>query len=454
MHPRLAAGPALWLAASAALVASLAAPAGADDPFLRRTATVRAVERVGPSVVNITTEQAARGAPFRSAPGAPGLDWFFRDFFEPRFPSRTQSLGSGVVIDAERHVLTNEHVVAAADRIRVTLADGRQFGASLVGADPNNDLAVLRLETGESVPWTAPASSADVMVGEPVIAIGNPFGLSNSVTTGVLSAVDRSLRSQGDRVFHGFLQTDASINPGNSGGPLLNAEGELIGINTAIYNGAQGIGFAIPIDTARRVVRELITHGEIVPVWLGLDFQDLDAHLAEALALPAERGGALVSRVRPGGPGAAAGVRRGDLLVAVDGRAVRGARDVYELLEHATPEQELALELLRGGEQVALRARAAPFPPALIPELAVQLLGLELEPLDGGGYRAKSVREGSGAAQIGIEPGDLVLALNGRALEDAGALRRAVIDLLGRPRALVVVQRGRGRYHVTVPLGG
>jgi S1-C subfamily serine protease len=454
MHPRLAAGPALWLAASAALVASLAAPAGADDPFLRRTATVRAVERVGPSVVNITTEQTARGAPFRSAPGTPGLDWFFRDFFEPRFPSRTQSLGSGVVIDAERHVLTNEHVVAAADRIRVTLADGRQFGASLVGADPNNDLAVLRLETGESVPWTAPASSADVMVGEPVIAIGNPFGLSNSVTTGVLSAVDRSLRSQGDRVFHGFLQTDASINPGNSGGPLLNAEGELIGINTAIYNGAQGIGFAIPIDTARRVVRELITHGEIVPVWLGLDFQDLDAHLAEALALPAERGGALVSRVRPGGPGAAAGVRRGDLLVAVDGRAVRGARDVYELLEHATPAQELALELLRGGEQVALRARAAPFPPALIPELAVQLLGLELEPLDGGGYRAKSVREGSGAAQIGIEPGDLVLALNGRALEDAGALRRAVIDLLGRPRALVVVQRGRGRYHVTVPLGG
>ena len=457
MHPpasRLAAGPALWLAASVALVASLAAPAGADDPFLRRTATVRAVERVGPSVVNITTEQTTRSAPFRPAPGAPGLDWFFRDFFEPSFPSRTQSLGSGVVIDAERHVLTNEHVVAAADRIRVTLADGRQFGARLVGADPNNDLAVLHLETDEPVPWTEPASSADVMVGEPVIAIGNPFGLSNSVTTGVLSAVDRSLRSEGDRIFHGFLQTDASINPGNSGGPLLNAEGHLIGINTAIYNGAQGIGFAIPIDTAKRVVRELISHGEIAPVWLGLDFQDLDAHLAEALALPADRGGALVSRVRPGGPGAAAGVRRGDLLVAVDHRAVRSARDVYELLEHAIPDQELALDLLRGREQVALRARAAPFPPALIPELAAQLLGLELEPLAGGGYRAVSVREASGAAQIGMEPGDVVLALNGRALEDAGALRRAVIDMLGRPRALVVVQRGRGRYHVTVPLGG
>lgn len=438
------------LAALAALL--LAAPAAADDPFLRRTATVRAVEKVGPSVVNITTEQRVQGGPFARSPG--DLDWFFRDFFEPRFPSRTQSLGSGVVIDAERHVLTNEHVVAAADRIRVTLADGRQFDARLVGADPNNDLAVLELETDEAVPWIAPAGSADVMVGEPVIAIGNPFGLSNSVTTGVVSAVDRSLRSNDARVFHGFLQTDASINPGNSGGPLLNAEGELIGINTAIYGGAQGIGFAIPIDTAKRVVRELITHGEIAPVWLGLDLQDLDARLAEALRVPPGVAGALVSRVRPGGPGAAGGVERGDVVLALDGRAVRSAREVYEMLERATPGQELALTLLRRGEQVERRARAEAFPPERIPDIAEQLLGLELEPLEGGGYRVTAVRPGSGAEAIGIRPGDAVLALNGRALESAAALRRALVDLLGRPRALVVVQRGRGRYHVAVPLGG
>jgi serine protease Do len=393
-----------------------------------------------------------RGGPFPPTPG--GLDWFFRDFFEPRFPSPSQSLGSGVVIDAARHVLTNEHVVAAADRIRVTLADGRRFDARLVGADPNNDLAVLELDTDEPVPWTAPASSTDVMVGEPVIAIGNPFGLSNSVTTGVLSATDRSLRSDDERVFHGFLQTDASINPGNSGGPLLNAEGDLIGINTAIYNGAQGIGFAIPIDTAKRVVRELITHGEITPVWLGLDLQDLDARLAEAFDAPPDLGGALVSRVRPGAPGAAAGVQRGDVVVAVDGHRVRSARDVYAALERATPEQELRLALVRRGEQLELRARTAPFPAERIPDLASQLLGLELEPLPGGGYRATAVRAGSGAARIGIEPGDAILALNGRALADAAALRRGLIDLLGRPRALVVVQRGRGRYHVAVPLDG
>jgi serine protease Do len=291
------------------------------------------------------------------------------------------------------------------------------------------------------------------MVGEPVIAIGNPFGLSNTVTTGVLSAVDRSLRSE-DRVFHGFLQTDASINPGNSGGPLLNAEGALIGVNTAIYNGAEGIGFAIPVDTAMRVVRELITHGEIAPVWLGFDLQDLDAGVAEALGLPARAAGALVARVREGTPAARSGVRRGDLLTAVDGHAVRSAREVYEILERATPDQELRLALQRGGERLELSARTVPFPPEALPDLGGRLLGVRLEPAPGGGFRVGDVEAGSGAAQIGIEPGDRLLAINGRVLADEGALRRALLDLLGRPRALVVVQRGRGRYHVTIPLGG
>jgi S1-C subfamily serine protease len=441
--------------ALALLLALTAAHAAAaeGDPFLRRTPTVRAVQRVGPSVVNITTEQAPQGGPFRPFAGQPGFDWFFRDFFEPRFPSPSQSLGSGVLIDDHRHVLTNEHVVASADRIRVTLADGRQLAAQLVGADPNNDLAVLRIEADEELPFIVPGESSDLLVGEPVIAIGNPFGLSNTVTTGVLSAVDRSLRS-GDRVFHGFLQTDASINPGNSGGPLLNAEGELIGINTAIYDGAQGIGFAIPIDTAKRVVRELITHGEIAPVWLGIDFQDLDATLAEALGLSESAAGAVVSRVAPETPAERSGVRRGDLLSALDGHAVRSAREVYEALERCTPGQEVRLSLVRRAGPLELTARAVPFPPERVPDLAEQLLGLRLAPAAGGGFRVESVRSGSGAAAIGVEDGDRILAINGRALAGDAELRRAVLDLLGRPRALVVVQRGRGRYHVTIPLGG
>ena len=257
-----------------------------------------------------------------------------------------------MIIDAQGHVLTNEHVVSRADAIRVTLADGREYEATLVGADPNNDLAVLRLETDEKVPSVAPGSSADLMVGEPVIAIGNPFGLSNSVTTGVLSALDRSIRSE-DRVFHGFLQTDASINPGNSGGPLLNAMGELVGINTAIYQGAEGIGFAIPIDVAKRVVHELITRGEVAPVWLGLDLQDLDPHLSEVMQLPEQLSGALVSRVRSGSPAAACGVERGDIVTSVDGHPVRGAREFYEILERSTVKQKLRLDA------VPRRCRAA-----------------------------------------------------------------------------------------------
>ncbi|MDX1650531.1 MAG: trypsin-like peptidase domain-containing protein, partial [Myxococcota bacterium] len=424
---------------------------GSGDPFLRRTPVVEAVEKVGPAVVNITTVRHRAGRPFRPFTGDPFFDRFFQDFFEPRRPQRTQSLGSGVVIDASRHVLTNEHVIARADAIRVTLGDGRELEATLVGADPNHDLAVLAIETDEEVPWVAPGTSADLMVGEPVIAIGNPFGLSHTVTTGVISAVNRSFRSD-DRIFHGFLQTDASINPGNSGGPLLNAHGELVGINTAIYGGAQGIGFAIPIDAARRVVRELLTHGEVAPVWLGLDVQDLDPRLAELMRLPERLSGAVVSRVREDGPGAGAGVRRGDVVTGVDGAPVRSAREYYDLLERSTAGQQLELELRREGDTFETSARAQRIPDVELDALAERLLGLRLEAREGPGVAVARVRAGSGAARVGLQPGDRVLAVNGRRVEDAGSLRRAALDLRGRDRCLVVVQRGRGRYHVTLPL--
>jgi serine protease Do len=441
-----------WLALLVAALLVEVAPASANDPFLRRTATVRVVKKVGPAVVNITTQRAVgRRRPFQPFAGDPFFERFFRDFFEPRAPQTAQSLGSGVIIDESGHVLTNEHVVSRADAIRVTLADGREFEATLVGADPNNDVAVLRLETDEEVPSVAPGSSADLMVGEPVIAIGNPFGLSNSVTTGVVSAVDRSIRSD-DRVFHGFLQTDASINPGNSGGPLLNAVGELVGINTAIYQGAQGIGFAIPIDVAKRVVHELITRGEVAPVWLGLDLQDLDPQLSEVMQLPERLSGALVSRVRAGGPAAASGVGRGDIITRVDGHPVRGAREFYEILERSTVKQELHLGLLRGGVERQVTAVLVEIPETLIAELAEQMLGFVLEVTPRSGFRVASVRSGSGAHRIGIERGDLILGINGKPLAGEEALRRSVLDLRGRSRALVVVQRGRGRYHVTIPL--
>ena len=244
---------------------------------------------------------------------------------------------------------------------------------------------MLEVETQEKLPWIAPGSSADLMVGEPVIAIGNPFGLSHTVTTGVISALGRSLRTD-ERVYHGFIQTDASINPGNSGGPLLNAEGELIAINTAVYNRAQGIGFAIPIDDARRVVRELIDHGEVSPVWIGIDLQDLDAGLVAALQLPSGARGAVVSRVRPESPAERAGVRRGDVVTHVDGQPLESARGFFERLERTTPGQDLSLTAMRNREKHELAVRAEQIPKGYVATLVSELLGLSLEPAPRGGF--------------------------------------------------------------------
>jgi Do/DeqQ family serine protease len=428
-----------------ALVVAL--PAAADDPFLRRTTTVRVVEREGPAVVSITTEQDIQYRPFPN----PIFDQFFRDFFEPRMPRTQQNLGSGVLIDADRHVLTNEHVVVGASRIRVSLPDGRNFDATLVGADPNNDLAVLQVETKDKLPWIPPGSSGDLMVGEPVIAIGNPFGLSSTVTTGVISATNRSIRTE-NRVYHGFIQTDASINPGNSGGPLLNAEGALIGVNSAVYQGAQGIGFAIPIDVAKRVVSELIAHGEVSPVWLGVSFQDLSPELVSVLGLPPDTGGALVNKVHEGSPADRAGLKRGDVVTHVDGQRIEGAQGFFERLETATTGQVLELTLSRGGHTQVLPVKAEEVPRKVVFELALEMTGLELEPRKGGGYAVRSVRAGSGSARVGLQAGDLVLGINGQALDDENALRRSVLALRGQAQALLVVQRGPGRYHVAIPL--
>ncbi len=320
-----------------------------------------------------------------------------------------------------------------------------------MGADPNHDVAVLRIETDEAVPWVRPGRSHDLMVGEPVIAIGNPFGLSHTVTTGVISALDRSIRSDG-RAYHGFLQTDASINPGNSGGPLLNAEGELVAINTAIYGGAQGIGFAVPIDVARRVVRELIEHGEVAPVWLGLDFQDLDPNLVDVMDLPERVSGALVTSVRERSPAARGGVRRGDVIAEIDGRSFAGARGFFELLVRSTPGQQIELQLWRKGKAQTVRVTAQEIPDTLVGELALEKLGMALEPNARGGFAVTRVRPGSGAARIGVESGDVISSINGRSLSDEEALETALLDLRGRARALVMVHRGRGRYHVTIPL--
>jgi S1-C subfamily serine protease len=358
-----------------------------------------------------------------------------------------------VIFDRDGHVLTNEHVIARADRVSVALADGREFEADLVGADPNNDLAVLRIVSDEKLPFTPPGDSKDLMVGEPVIAIGNPFGFSNSVTTGVISALDRSVNAQGSFAFHGLLQTDAAINPGNSGGPLLNAEGELIGINAAIFGGAEGIGFAIPIEVARRVIRELLLYGEVHPVWLGLEFQDLDPALREVMSLPRGVAGALINRLHPNSPATRAGIRRGDLVASLDGRAIRDATQLFEMLEGMTPGQARVFELYRDGGFRKASVTAEELPQAMVDSIASRKLGLDLE-LAGpqGGFEITAVAPDSAAAKLGLRPGDRLLRMNGVTLASREDLRRAVARLRSTARALIVVGRGPGRYHLTLPL--
>lgn len=441
------------LSAAVLLLAIASHASAAGDPFLRRTPTVMAAERVGPSVVNIAAEhQVVQSGPFPNVVGNPLFESFFRDFAPPQRSRTVQNLGSGVIINDKGHMLTNAHVVLTASNVRAILADGREFPTTLIGADVANDLAVLQIESEEQLPWVAMGTSEDLMVGEPVIAIGNPYGFSNTVTTGVISALDRSVRGNDGNFFHGFLQTDASINPGNSGGPLLNAEGTLIAINTAVYNGAQGIGFAIPIDVAVRVVAQLVEHGEVMPVWLGLQFQSLEPALREVMFLPDNVTGVLVNGVQEDGPGEEAGIQRGDVVSSFDGRPLASAERFFEMLRLVVPGQRMRMEIWRDGEKRELTLSAEELPEAVVPKLAESLLGMHLEPRLGGGFEITRVRPSSSAAQIGIRAGDLLVGLSGQPLRNEANLRRTVASLRGQTRAVAVVQRGERQYPVSLTL--
>ena len=439
---------------SALLVLAIALHASAGgDPFLRRTPTVVAAERVGPAVVNIAAEhQVVQSGPFPNAAGNPLFEGFFRDFFPPQRTRTVANLGSGVIINDKGHMLTNAHVVLTASNVRAILADGREFPTTLIGADVANDLAVLQIESDETLPWVAMGTSGDLMVGEPVIAIGNPYGFSNTVTTGVISALDRSVRGTDGHFFHGFLQTDASINPGNSGGPLLNAEGALIAINTAVYNGAQGIGFAIPIDVAVRVVAQLVEHGEVMPVWLGLQFQSLEPALREVMFLPDNVTGVLVNGVQKDGPGEAAGIQRGDVVSSFDGRPLSSADRFFEMLRLVVPGQLMRMEIWRDGTKLEIETAAVELPKEAVPKLAESLLGIRLTARLGGGFEITGVRPSSSAAQIGIRTGDLLVGLSGQPLHDEASLRRTIAALRGQSRAVAVVQRGDRQYPVSLSI--
>jgi serine protease Do len=304
----------------------------------RDNAIVRASKIAGPSVVSVSVIQTvvSRQGPFFGPSGDDFFDQFFGDMFPPRvYRQRIPSLGSGFIISENGYVLTNDHVVHNGEQIKVTLPDGRQFDAKIAGSDPNYDLAVLKISANE-LPASILGNSDDIVVGEWAIAIGNPFGFllndpSPSVTAGVISALKRDVRSTGleGGIYKDMIQTDAAINPGNSGGPLVNGKGEVIGVNTFIFTqsgGSIGMGFAIPINIAKRVVQEIIKFGAVRSVWVGISVQDITPYVASHLEITDTRG-VIVARLEQGSPADKAGVKAGDIIRKVQGHQVNNSTD-------------------------------------------------------------------------------------------------------------------------------
>ncbi|NNE84861.1 MAG: Do family serine endopeptidase [Alphaproteobacteria bacterium] len=307
-----------------------------------------AAQRAMPAVVNIYTTKQTKlpRHPFMDDP-------LFRRFFGDQFDGESRqsaSLGSGVIVGPQGYVLTNNHVIETADEIEVAFAGGRKAPAEIVGTDPETDLAVLKVETAE-LPSIAFGNPKNLSVGDFVLAIGNPFGVGQTVTMGIVSAKGRS--RLGISTFENFIQTDAAINPGNSGGALVDAAGNLVGINSAIYSrtgGSLGIGFAIPSDLARHVMEEIIETGSVTRGWIGVEVQDISPELAESFRLPTTNG-TLIAGVQPGGPAERAGVRRGDILVAVESQEFSDATEMLNLIAALEPGNEATLKILRDREE-------------------------------------------------------------------------------------------------------
>jgi Do/DeqQ family serine protease len=427
-------------------------PNSAQAPQLPTLAPM--LEKVRPAVVNIATRGSV---PIEQNPLL--QDPFFRRFFgapEQMPQSRpTQSLGSGVIVDAEQgYVLTNAHVVEAANEIKVALADGRELSAELVGADPETDIAVLKIETEDVRLAALPfGDSAKLRVGDFVVAVGNPFGLGQTATSGIVSALGRT--GLGIEGYEDFIQTDASINPGNSGGALVNLRGELIGINTAILapaGGNIGIGFAIPIDMARVVADQIIEHGEVRRGRIGIGVQDLTPALAQALNVDA-RQGAAVSQVLPGSPAAEAGLQVGDVIVAANGQPVDSAAAIRNRVGLMRVGESVELTVVRGGEQQKVTVKIGQQDAARQGPVGGSgaLEGAKLATVDvteDGAQRQRvgvvQVQPGSAAANAGLREGDLILSVNRQPVSTVAELQQALRSAQGK--ALLHIRRGDSAF--------
>jgi serine protease Do len=425
-------------------------------------------DKVKPLVVNITTvEKVANRDP-------EGMDPF-EFFFGPRgrggngggperpHPHKRQALGTGFIIDPSGYMVTNDHVVRDADEVRVRLADEREFKAEVVGHDPRLDVALLKIQGVKDLPAAPLGSSEQLRVGEHVLAVGNPFGLGHTVTLGIVSAKARTI---GAGPYDDFIQTDASINPGNSGGPLFNWRGEVVGINTAIRAGANGIGFAIPVDIVKDILPQLRDKGRVDRGRLGLAYQSLTPDLAGALGLDRPRG-ALVTDIEPGGAAARAGIHSGDVVLAVNGTAITHAEELPRRVAINAPGSTVKVTILRDKQQrdvaatldalrdedprVGLGSRRGPRPQTQQQPAAQQAgrLGVQISDAPGGGVRIDDVLEDN---VRDLAPGDVIIEVNRAPVKDVAGLRAAMAKVKPGEAALFKVRRGRSTQYAAVPI--
>jgi serine protease DegQ len=324
-----------------------------------------AVKKSMPAVVNIFTSKVSTKPKTRKGSKQNPADPLFKFFFGDQPPDEEpiSSLGSGVLVSPEGFILTNHHVISDADEIDVALADGRKVKAKIIGSDPETDIAVLKIEPKQLPAPIALGKIESVHVGDVVLAIGNPFGVGQTVTSGIVSAMGRD--HVGINTFENFIQTDAAINPGNSGGALVDTRGNLIGINTAIYSnngGSMGIGFAIPVNLAKQVMESILKNGGVTRGWIGVEPQNLSKELSESLSLPSTTVGVLISGVLEGGPAARGGVRPGDVLVSVNGNGTKDVRQLLNQIAQIGPGNEATLKILRKEKVLELKVQTGKRP--------------------------------------------------------------------------------------------
>jgi serine protease Do len=424
------------------------------------------VERVMPAVVSVEVKIQNAANPTTNQEIPEQYREFFEQFpqFRDRLPGRPglgpggMAQGSGFVISADGYVVTNNHVVDNASEVTLKFQNGEDYLAEVVGADPKTDLALLKIKSDKSFPFVE-LSRTEAKVGDWVMAVGNPFGLGGTVTSGIISARGRDI---GNGPYDDFLQIDASINRGNSGGPAFNLEGQVVGVNTAIFSpsgGSVGIGFAIPANMVREVVDSLKENGAVTRGWLGVRIQPVTAELAEGLGLEKAEG-AIVSEVTEGSPALAAGLKQGDTILRLGDDEISDARDLSKTVAKAAPGKKVKFSILRDGKPMSIDVAIGAMPDDPVKAAAkpvektssnLATLGLEVAPADdGAGVKVVEVKPDSAAAERGIRPGDVILEMSGKEVNSASDMQ-AALDAETNKRVLMLLKSGDSQRFVALP---